>query len=128
MKLSRKHSAWLGKAVERSRLHESNGRTSVYSIALGSASKPIAEAGNNYIRTHSKQKSVAASVGLPEKECLHSEMLTIIRANGRKIKTLYIARTLADGTTAPAKPCLVCQAMIEEKELLQGNKIELIYT
>ena len=71
---------------------------------------------SSYVKTHPLQKKVAQKVGLPKKEFLHAEVMAIVRLrpeHRHKAHTITVYRFTADGRPALAKPCPVCQSMIE---------------
>lgn len=114
--------------IERSKLHSSGGRVNIWSAAYDKRGRLIAQAGNDYTRSHSVMSRLGKRVGNPERVCLHSEVLTILRSRGRIIDSLYIARTKRTGEIGLAKPCPSCQAYIEEVEVVQGRKINIYFT
>lgn len=70
----------------------------------------------SYVKTHPLQAKFAKKVNLPKKEFLHAEAMAIIRLrpeHRRKAHTITVYRFNADGSPALAKPCPVCQSMIE---------------
>ena len=70
----------------------------------------------SYVKTHPLQAKFAKKVNLPKKEFLHAEAMAIIRLcpeNWYKAHTITVYRFNADGTPALAKPCPICQSMIE---------------
>lgn len=75
----------------------------------------LAKATNNYDKTHPTQKKYAKVANLPEKEFLHSEVLSIIRA--LKVGTPYkikVERYNKKGEPLLAKPCPICELAIKE--------------
>lgn len=71
---------------------------------------------SSYVKTHPLQKKYAQKVGLPKKEFLHAEMMAIIRLRPhqlRKVHAITVYRFHEDGRPALAKPCPICQSMIE---------------
>lgn len=73
----------------------------------------IATAENSYIRTHPWQAKLAAKVGQPERQFLHSEIACIIKSRGRKIYKLVVERYDANGNPKNACPCKICQMAIK---------------
>jgi len=69
---------------------------------------------NSYQKTHPLQKYFSEKAGDSEyKTCLHAEIQAILRARGKEIDTLHVARIEKDGTMGMAKPCKVCQEAIK---------------
>lgn len=66
--------------------------------------------------------------GSPDKQCLHAEMrAAIMLAKNRKAnsaKFLYVAAVSLSGNILCAKPCVVCQMMLDE----QFPDIEVFHT
>ena len=75
--------------------------------------KVIAVGTNSYSKTHTVQSYFAKKVGLDCKEYLHSEIQALIRSADKKVHRITVERYKADGSTALAKPCLVCQEAIK---------------
>ena len=66
------------------------------------------------LKTHPLQAKLAAMVGLPEKQCLHAEVLALLRAKDKPVHRLTVERYgLKSGKMLLAKPCLVCQKALE---------------
>ena len=89
--------------------------------------------GWNSYRTHPLQAKFAAQTGTPEKIHVHAELSVCIQAAKTYLKygkksdlsgfRLYVARVLANGTPALAKPCDSCLAA-----LIEFGINEVIYT
>lgn len=118
----------LDRVVEKARNHDSGGRCSVYAVALNKRGRIVAEGGNSYIKTHTVQAEFSIKAGLADKQCLHAEVKTLISAKGKKIAKLLIARVDSDGQPRIAKPCPVCQAMIDWYQEENDCKIEIEHT
>jgi len=74
----------------------------------------ISEAFNNYNKTHPYQANLARRVGMPEKQALHAEVASLLKAGTRPIYKIKIERYHKDGTPANACPCAICQLAIKE--------------
>ena len=70
--------------------------------------KLLAEATNNYFRTHPIQAHFAKLAGQPERVYLHAEIAALLGCRDKKPYKLVISRNKADGTAALAAPCPVC--------------------
>lgn len=92
------------------------GQFRLYACVTDRKGRIISEASNSYTCTHPKQYRVAKRLGNPLKTFLHAESACLIKSRGKGSK-LIVARVLADGSSANAMPCSICQAMIE----LHGN-------
>lgn len=68
---------------------------------------------NDYNKSNRFFAEVAESVGLPEKIYVHAECLAILRSKDKNIYRLTVERYNNDGSFALAKPCVVCQRIIE---------------
>lgn len=114
--------------TEKSRKHDSLGRVNIWSAAFTKRGRVISEAGNRYDLSHPVMARLGKKTGNEERVCLHSEVLTLLKARGKLVHSLYIARTKRTGEIGLAKPCLQCQLYIEEFEAIQGSKINVFYT
>ena len=74
----------------------------------------IAVGHNSYLQTHPRQASLAARVGLGEKQYLHAEVQAIIRSRSTQISKIKIERYDAFGNPKNAKPCPICELAIKE--------------
>lgn len=69
---------------------------------------------NSYDKTHPLQAKYALECGLPDKQFLHAEVAAIL-----KLQKPYLARRIrverydSKGRPAMAKPCVICQKVIE---------------
>lgn len=92
-------------------------RERVYSCVVTKRGKIIAEAANEYSRSHPKQKHYSLRAGMSEHRCfLHSEILCIIRAakvNPKNCK-LIVGRVGATGKPLDSYPCQSCRIAIRE--------------
>jgi len=74
--------------------------------------------GTNSYRSHPLQARFAKKTGCPEKICIHAEISAIAKAVQAKVNLadykMYIARVLANGEPALARPCESCMAAITE--------------
>ena len=76
----------------------------------------LSVATNSYIKTHPRQAELARRVGEPYKDCLHAEVLAIIRASktGLPMYSIAVERYNKRGQPLLAKPCPICQLAIKE--------------
>lgn len=109
----------LHKAVQKALQHVSGGRAKCYAIATDKRGRILAEAGNNYCKTSSKQARIAKSVGMEERIYLHAECAVIAKLSSlrKKAHSLYVARVKVDGSVGNAKPCVVCELAIQYAEI-----------
>lgn len=101
--------------IDKARQHDSGGRIRVYAVATNKQGRIIAEAGNDYCKTHPTQAMYASSVGLGEKQYLHSEVACLIICLRKRVVPvkMYVARVHRDGRVAAACPCVICAKAIE---------------
>lgn len=102
-------------ALEKANLINSGGKQRIYAVAVDRKGRVLAEAYNQYQKSHPKQFYYAAKTNNDRRVFLHAEMLCIIRAlkTGKKIKTLYVARAGQNGQAMLASPCPVCTLMLQ---------------
>lgn len=68
---------------------------------------------NSYTKTHTLQAYHAKKVGLPEKTFQHAELSAVVKCKDiSKAHKISIFRYTKDGKPANAKPCLVCQSLL----------------
>jgi tRNA(Arg) A34 adenosine deaminase TadA len=104
--------------------NESLGRYSIYAAATNKRGVILAEAGNNYCKTHPLQSRYGSKT---KKEYLHAEIAVLAKLIQQKklnVYTLYLARVCSKKhTIGLAKPCPVCS------QALQLANIErIVYT
>jgi len=86
--------------------------------------------GWNSYKTSPLQARFSQRTDNPQRICTHSEIAAIAKAVRRGKVTdfskykMYVARLLADGTTALARPCVSCQQAIEEFGIQQVEYTE----
>lgn len=68
---------------------------------------------NDYTKTHPLQKYFAEKVGHNGRECLHAEILAILRARGKQIYRITVERYDKHGLPVNAQPCPICQEAIK---------------
>ena len=108
--------------------HVSGGRVRTVAMFMDKRYNTLSVAGNMYTRTHPQQARWAEKRGVPHKQCLHAEMRAAImlaksgKANNAKF--LYVAAVSTSGNILCAKPCVVCQMMLDE----QFPNIEVFHT
>lgn len=68
---------------------------------------------NSYTKTHPIQKYFAEKVGHPHRVYLHAEIAAILKAKGKRIHKITIARYNSLGQPMPAAPCPICQEAIK---------------
>ena len=98
----------------------------VFAVAVDKKGLIIAGAGNSYVKTHTKQAKWACFVKQPERNFLHAEVYTLIKAakSDRTIDKLYVGRVDKQGNPKDGKPCAVCQAMLD----FEFPNVEIIWS
>jgi deoxycytidylate deaminase len=84
-----------------------------YCVITTKRGKIVAEASNDYRRTHPKQARAAKKAGRPEACYLHSEILALIRSRGVGEK-MFIVRLDSENNAVYSAPCEICSAYIKE--------------
>ena len=112
------HKEMLSTATQMASKHVSGGRVRTIAIFTDKRYNVLSVAGNMYTRTHPQQAHWAERRGLPHKQYLHAEIMaaTMLTKSGKagKAKYLYIAAVSEAGNVLCAKPCGVCQMMLDE--------------
>ena len=108
----------LSAATQMASEHVSGGRVRTMAIFTDKRNNVLSMAGNMYTRTHPQQARWAEKRGVPHKQCLHAEIRAAIMltksGKSEKAKYLYIAAVSEAGNVLCAKPCVVCQMMLDE--------------
>lgn len=90
-------------------------RYQIKTTAYDKRGRILAQAVNDYEKSHPWQKELSTRVGLSEKRShLHSEVACLLRARGKPVHTLVIERYDALGNPKIAFPCESCQLAIKE--------------
>lgn len=122
------HKEVLSAATQIAFAHVSGGRVRTIAMFTDKRYNVLSVAGNTYVKTHPQQASWAKKRGSPDKQCLHAEIRAAIMLakSGKacKAKYLFIAAVSLSGNILCAKPCVVCQMMLDE----QFPNIEVFYT
>ena len=69
---------------------------------------------NSYVKTHPLMAKAGAKVGEPHKIYLHAEVAALIKCDWKKAYKLVVLRYSKKGQPLIAKPCVVCQSIIEQ--------------
>ena len=70
---------------------------------------------NSYDKSHPKMKVHGAKVGIFKKEVMHAECAAIVKVRDlSKAYRIAVFRYNANGEPLIAKPCPICQSMIDE--------------
>lgn len=78
----------------------------------------LAEAYNNYTKSHPRQAALAKRVGHECKIYLHAEVAAIIKAQKKGIPyKIKVERYTKKGKPALAKPCDICMMAIKEANI-----------
>lgn len=94
------------------------GKQAIYCTIWDKRGRLLSEGGNSYKKTHPRQARVAEREGKEHKQFLHAEcnaILSLVRK--RKEKEAYllcVVRVNKEGGERLAKPCVVCQSLIDE--------------
>ncbi len=74
----------------------------------------LAVAANSYDKTHPLQARYASLCGLPDKQYLHAEVAAVLKLRdpGRAY-SIKVERYDAKGNPCNARPCVICQRVIE---------------
>ena len=122
------HKEILSAATQMASEHVSGGRVRTVAVFTDKRNNVLSVAGNMYTRTHPQQARWAEKRGVPHKQCLHAEIrAAIILAKSGKAdsaKFLYVAAVSTSGNILCAKPCVVCQMMLDE----QFRNVKIFYT
>ena len=122
------HKEMLSTATQMASEHVSGGRVRTVAIFTDKRNNVLSAAGNTYTRTHPQQARWAEKRGVPHKQCLHAEIRAAIMltksGKAGKAKYLYIAAVSEAGNVLCAKPCVVCQMMLDE----QFRNVKIFYT
>ena len=122
------HKEILSTAKQMASEHVSGGRVRTIAIFTDKRNNVLSVAGNMYTRTHPQQARWAERRGVPHKQCLHAEIRAAIMltksGKAGKAKFLYIAAVSEAGNVLCAKPCAVCQMMLDE----QFHNVKIFYT
>ena len=122
------HKEMLSSCTQMAFEHVSGGRVRTIAMFTDKRYNVLCVAGNTYTKTHPQQSSWAERRGVPHKQCLHAEIRAAIMlaksGKAGKAKYLYIAAVSEAGNILCAKPCVVCQMMLD----WQFQNIEVFYT
>mgnify|MGYP000104789546 CR=1 FL=1 len=122
------HKEMISTATQIAFEHVSGGRVRTIAMFTDKRSNVLCVAGNTYVKTHPQQARWAERRGSPDKQCLHAEIRAAIMlakmGKASKAKYLYIAAVSEAGNVLLAKPCAVCQMMLET----DFPDIEVFYT
>ena len=112
------HKEMLYASTQMASEHVSGGRVRTVAMFADKRYNVLSVAGNTYVKTHPQQARWADRRGVPHKQCLHAEIRAAIMlaksGKAEKVKYLYIAAVSEAGNVLCAKPCGVCQMMLDE--------------
>ena len=86
-----------------------------YAVIVDKRNRIVAEAGNDYRKTHPLMSKTSKKLGLFKEYC-HAEQLCIVRARGKGVK-MYVVRVDSSGKACYSAPCPVCAVLIAESDL-----------
>ena len=96
-------------------------RVNITATVFDRYGRVLSKGQNSYVKTHPKQKYFAEKNGKSECIYLHAEIAAIIKCkHPRKIHRIFIERYDHSGNPKLAKPCEICQSMID------GMKIPVV--
>lgn len=104
----------------RAALHNSTNTQKVFAVAEAKGRK-VAQATNQYTRSHARQRDYARRAGFPNKVYLHAEIGALVKSRC-PVDTMYIYRLNRRGDMLPSKPCAVCQLALKELKIKQVYK------
>ena len=88
-------------------------RSRHYAVVLDKRGKIVGEGANQY-KTHPLAAKAGKAVGLPDKQCIHSELAALLSDQKRKAVKLIVCRVDSKGASAYSEPCSVCKHLIME--------------
>lgn len=68
---------------------------------------------NSYTRTHPTQAHFAKHAGQHERQFLHAEIHSLLKAGDKKVYKISVERYDCDGNPVNAEPCPVCKLAIK---------------
>ena len=90
-------------------------RPSLTAIAYDKRGRILSIGRNSYVKTHPLQAKAAASVGDDSKIYLHAEVAALVKVKDwSKIYRLVVTRFNSKGEPVCAKPCRVCQFVLDQ--------------
>ena len=90
-------------------------RPVVTAIVYNKKGQVLSIARNSYVKTHPLQAKLACEVGEPSKIYLHAEVASLIKVRDwNDAYRIAVFRYGADGSPRNAKPCRVCQRIIQQ--------------
>lgn len=94
---------------------------SVTAIILDKRGRPLSLGRNSYEKTHPLQAKAAQEAGEPYKVFLHAEVAAIVRLSDKdkeRAHKMLVTRYNKEGKPLNAKPCRVCQRVIQSLNIL----------
>lgn len=90
-------------------------RPTITAIVYNKKGRVLSIARNSYVKTHPLQARLALEVGEPTKIYLHAEVAALIKVRDwNDAHRIAVFRYGADGSPRNAKPCRVCQRIIQQ--------------
>ena len=87
---------------------------SVHAFVYDKRGRLLSSGANSYEKTHTLMYKAGASVGKPGAIYLHAEVAALIKIKDwSKAHRIFVTRYTKDGKPALAKPCAICQSIIE---------------
>lgn len=89
-------------------------KQNITAIVYDKKGRIISVGRNSYVKTHPFQAKIAAEVGLEHKIYLHAEVDALVKLKDwNKAHKIVVTRFGKAGEPLLAKPCAVCQRVIE---------------
>lgn len=88
-------------------------KQSIFSVVYNRSGKVLSTGENSYKKTNPNQARIAALVGLPDKQYLHSEVASLLNLHhSHKPYSIFVSRKMRNGEWGMARPCNVCMQAI----------------
>jgi len=90
-----------------------NNPQSIAAVCTDKKGRIISSGINSYTKSHPLMVYFAKKVNESEEKCfIHAELNAILKARGKPIHKISIARALKTGKSGLAKPCSICEKII----------------
>lgn len=93
----------------------------ISAVIFDKRGRPLSIGRNSYEKTHPLQARAAAEAGEPYKVFLHAEVAALVRlsdSDKKKAHKMVVFRYNKQGEPMLARPCKVCQRVINQFSLL----------
>lgn len=90
-------------------------RQTITAICYGRKGEILSVGRNSYVKTHPLQAKLAREAGEPSRIYLHAEVAAIVKVRDWSlIKRMAVIRLNGKGKELDAKPCPICQSLIDK--------------